>query len=83
MDAPIQMQSFGPGKAFDLGAGSILFSDWISDTKYSKGFRMPVLISFKKLREDPSEMDTVIVSHLHGDHLGSITTKQEYIPDGG
>ena len=69
----VRVRFLGSGDAF--GSGGRLQTCMLLE---SEGFRCVVdcgassLIALKRAAIDPNEIDTILITHLHGDHFGGI-----------
>ena len=73
MTKPVQVTVLGSGDAF--GAGGRLHSGYLVEapsTTFLVDCGPTVLQALKRLNVDPTRIDFVCLSHLHGDHFGGV-----------
>jgi glyoxylase-like metal-dependent hydrolase (beta-lactamase superfamily II) len=70
--SPAQLETYAPGGNFQSETNTFLIRGNGRVVVVDTGFGGAIFDHLKKLRVNPADVDTVLITHMHGDHIGGL-----------
>jgi glyoxylase-like metal-dependent hydrolase (beta-lactamase superfamily II) len=70
--SPAQLEKYAPGGNFQSAVNTFLIRGGGRTVVVDTGFGTTIFESMKKLGVKPEDVDTVLITHMHGDHIGGL-----------
>jgi glyoxylase-like metal-dependent hydrolase (beta-lactamase superfamily II) len=70
--SPAQLEQYAPGGNFQSETNTFLIRGGGRTVVVDTGFGGAIFEAMKKLGVNPADVDTVLITHLHGDHIGGL-----------
>jgi glyoxylase-like metal-dependent hydrolase (beta-lactamase superfamily II) len=70
--SPAQLERYIPGGEYQSEVNTFLIRGGGRTVVVDTGFGGAIFESMKKLGVDPAGVDTVLITHMHGDHIGGL-----------
>jgi glyoxylase-like metal-dependent hydrolase (beta-lactamase superfamily II) len=70
--SPAQLEKYAPGGTFQSSTNTFLIRGGGRTVVVDTGFGTTIFESMKNLGVKPEDVDTVLITHMHGDHIGGL-----------